>query len=151
MIANQFFALLDEMGYNVEYHDLSGKERLGECVPAKKLVRLHHDLTPRELPYVLGHETWHAINGDEPTMFGFFDDRVEREADEWSAAQCIDIDMFRELEAIHSGHVPTMAFHLGVPKEAVQVFISMLLRVGNDLYLAPKMGAGQWARKVEVA
>lgn len=151
MIEQHFFGILDDLGFAVEYHDLSGKERLGECVPAKKLVRLHDNLTDRELPYVLGHETWHAINEDEPTMFGFFDERMERQADEWSAMSCIDLAHFCELEGQFSGHIPTIAFHLNVPKEAVAVYISMLSRIGDELFLGAKMGAGQWAKKIEVA
>lgn len=151
MLNQQFYEVLDNLGYTVEYADLSGRDRLGECIPAKKLVRLHHDLTEREHPFVLGHETWHAINGDEPTMFGCFDARMERRADEWSASRCIDMNRFRELEEQFSGHVPTIAFHLGVPDEAVNVYTSMLLRLGDNLFMGSKMGAGQWRMKIEVA
>lgn len=143
-----FFDILDSLGYTTEYTDLSDCDRLGECMPAKKLVRLHDDLTDREHPFILGHETWHAINGDVPTTFGFFDDRMERRADEWSASMCIELDAFREFEHQYSGHVPTMAFHLGVPDEAVEVLQRMLLRVGDDLFMGAKMGAGQWMMKV---
>lgn len=146
-----FFDILDTLGYTTEYADLSGYDRLGECVPAKKLVRLHDDLTDREHPYVLGHETWHAINDDVPTMFGHFDARMERRADEWSASMCIDIELFREFEEQFSGHIPTIAFHLGVPDEAVEVYTSMLLRLGDNLFVGSKMGAGQWRMKIEVA
>lgn len=148
MIEQHFFEILDELGYGVEYADLSKSSRLGECIPSERLVRLHNDLTDRELPYVLGHETWHAINGDEPTMFGFFDERMERRADEWSALQCIDLSHFCELEGLYSSHIPTIAYHLGVPQEAVRVYIGMLSRIGDELFVGPKMGAGQWHDKV---
>lgn len=148
MITQQFFDTLDLLGYSIEYADLSNAERLGECDTVNKIVTLHHDLSPRELPYILGHETWHALNNDVPTMFGQFDARMERRADEWSALMCIDLDAFREYELQFSGHVPTMAFNLGVPDEAVEMLKSMLNRIGNELYMLPKMGYGQWLMKV---
>ncbi|WP_053385712.1 ImmA/IrrE family metallo-endopeptidase [Leucobacter japonicus] len=151
MIEQRFFEILEELSFAVEYDDLSSTGRLGECIPANKLIRLHHDLSHRELPYVLGHETWHAINEDEPTMFGYFDERMERQADEWSAMHCIDLAHFCELESQFSGHIPTIAFHLNVPKEAVDVYVRLLSRIGDELFLGARMGTGQWLRKIAVA
>lgn len=143
-----FFDILDHLNFEVEYADLSHKGRLGECLPARKLVRLDSGMTPREHLFVLGHETCHAVNNDVPSIFGFFNDRMERRADEWSASMCIDIHDYRDLEAQFSGHTATMAFHLGVPTEAVTVFRGMLTRVDSDIYMNSRMGSGQWDKKV---
>lgn len=148
MTASMFFDMLQDMRVTIEYVDLSDKARLGEYIHARRVVRLHHDLSPRELPYVLGHETYHALNEDVPTSSGYFDERMERRADEWSATHCIDISDFKESEVQFSGHVPTMAFHLGVPDEAILVFRQRLQRIGDDIYMSPRMGTGQWAKKM---
>lgn len=76
---------------------------------------------------------------------------MEREADEWSALHNINIWDYREAEHEHNAHVPTMAFHLGVVDEAVEVFRGMLARLGDAVYLRPRMGVGNWDRKLEVA
>lgn len=151
MIERKFYRILDRLGYTVEYDDLSHLDRLGDCCTRRKRIRLDHTITQREIPFVLGHETRHAIKGDVPTMFGHFDARTERQADEWSASQCIPLDDFRDAEAQFSGHVPTMAFHLGVPDEAVVVLQGMLSRLGSVVYFDSKMGAGQWGARIEVA
>lgn len=150
MIDRMFFDMLDDLGVRVEYADLSGRARLGEYIHRRKLVRLHNDLGPREHPFVLGHETWHAINGDEPSMFPQFDEKMERRADEWAAMQLIDPARYSEVERDCIGHIPTMAFQLGVIDEALEVYISMLSRIGDTVYVQPRMGAGIWTERIEV-
>ncbi len=150
MMDGMFFDMLDDLRVRVEYADLSGRSRLGEYVHSKRLVRLHHDLGPREHPFILGHETWHAINGDEPSMLPQFDEKMERQADEWSAMQLIDPETYSEVERECGGHIPTMAFQLGVIDEALEVYISMLTRIGDTVYVRPGMGFGVWTERIEV-
>lgn len=43
-----------------------------------------------------------------------------------------------------------MAYDLGVTVGLVNAFRRILQRVGDTTYVAPRMGVGQWAPKVEV-
>ena len=142
-----FFDILDSLGVTVEYVNLEHLGRDGEYDHDLRLVRLQHDLSPRLHAFTLGHETCHAINGDVPSLFPQFDLKMERRADEWAALQLIDPERYREVEALRDGHVPSMAHDLGVVSCAVEVYQQMLARIGDAVYLHPRMGLGQWSRK----
>ncbi|WP_052961330.1 MULTISPECIES: ImmA/IrrE family metallo-endopeptidase [unclassified Leucobacter] len=142
-----FFDILDSLGVTVEYVNLEHLDRDGEYDHDLKLVRLQRDMAPRLHTFKLGHETCHALNGDVPSLFPHFDAKMERRADEWAATRLIAPERYREVEALRDGHVASMAHDLGVVSEAVEVYQQMLERIGDAVYLHPRMGVGQWSRK----
>lgn len=143
-----FFDILDSLGVTVEYVNLEHLDRDGEYDHDLKLVRLQRDMAPRLHTFKLGHETCHALNGDVPSMFKHVNARMERRADEWAAMQLIPPERYREVETLRDGHVPSMAHDLGVVSDAVEVYQQRLARIGDVVYLHPRMGAGQWLRRI---
>lgn len=143
-----FFDILDELGVTVEYTNLDWCDDYGRYIHAKKLVQLHDNMTPRLHTFTLAHETAHAVFGDEPSMFGPTNAKMERRADEWAVLRLINLDQYREAEALHEGHTPSIAHSLGVVTDAVEVFQSLLLRTDSSVYVQPKIGHGQYLAKV---
>ncbi|WP_323985937.1 ImmA/IrrE family metallo-endopeptidase [Microbacterium plantarum] len=147
---DQIHDALDAMGVRIEYAALPA-DRDGEYVHQRKLIRLRHGMTNRLHRSVLTHECAHAVFGDEPSMFGPLNAKQERRADEWAAMRLIRHEDYRNSEAIHHGHAGAMAHDLGVVRSIVEAYQRILLRVGDTVYIAPKMGAGMWAHREEIA
>ncbi|QIK62311.1 ImmA/IrrE family metallo-endopeptidase [Leucobacter viscericola] len=140
-----------ELGVRVEFTDLSHLKHNGDYCHKRKLVRIQDGMQPRKTRWVFGHELGHATVGDEPSMFPWIQQRQEDKADEWAAHFLIDPNDFREVEEQHNGHIPSMAVDLYVLEKSVRAYMRTLNRIGDELYIAPKMGVGQWAAKLEVA
>lgn len=146
----QIYDMLDALGVRVEFCEMP-EDRDGEYVHDDRLIRIQHDLRTRRYRSALAHECCHAVFGDVPSKFGPVNAKQERRADEWAALRLIDLADYRREEERHDGHVEGMAIALNVTTDLVQAFRRILLRVGQDVYVAPRMGAGQWAHRVEVA
>ena len=114
----------------------------------------HIDLTPgmrgRVLRGVMCHEIAHHVLGHRPTDFGLIRKRQEAAANVWAAQTLITPEAYADAEHHHSGHVTSMAIALNVPDELVVVFRSLLLRTEGAVYVDPRMGAGQFAHRIEV-
>lgn len=123
------------------------KNRNGEYRHDRRRIRLREGMTDRLIRWTLAHELGHAVFGDEPSKFGPANARMERRASEWAALRLINLDAYREAELLRDGHLASMAHDLGVAKECIDVYHSLLLRLGGATYLDPKMGAGQWAAR----
>lgn len=145
----ELYDMLDALGVRVEFCDLPG-DRDGEYRHDERVIRIQHDLLFRRYISTLAHECCHAVFGDVPSMFGPANAKLERRADEWAALRLIDPDAYQREEHRHDGHVEAMAIALRVTTELVDAFRRVLLRVGRDVYIAPKMGTGQWAHRIEV-
>lgn len=115
----------------------------------------HIDLTPgmrgRVLRGVICHEIGHHVLGHRPTDFGLIRKRQEAGANVWAAQTLITPDAYADAEHQFSGHVTSMAIALNVPDELVIVFRSLLLRTDGAVYVDPRMGAGQFAHRIEVS
>lgn len=144
------FEMLDALGVDVEYCELSS-DRDGDYDHAGKQIRIQHDLPYRRYRSAIAHETAHAVFGDVPSRFGPVKMKQERRADEWAALRLIGLDDYRQQERRHDGHVEAMAIALGVTVEIVEAFRSLLLRVGDTVYVGPRMGVGGYHARVEVA
>ncbi|WP_425837059.1 ImmA/IrrE family metallo-endopeptidase [Microbacterium sp. PA5] len=142
--------MLAALGVTVQYTDLH-PGRDGEYIHALRLVRLRSGMSERLHRSVLAHETAHAVFGDEPSMFGPANAKQERRADEWAALRLIDHDAYARAEFIHHGHAGAIAHDLGVVRSIVEAYHRVLLRIGDTVYVEPKMGAGQWTHREDVA
>lgn len=136
----------DELGVTIEYAPLRGRD--GEYRHDLRRIRLKLGMTERLTRWVLAHELGHAVHGHEPNIFGQPSTRQERQASEWAALKLIDLGAYREAERLWGGHAPSMAYDLGVVTAGVQAYQRMLARLGDDVYLKPKHGAGQWAARI---
>lgn len=146
----RMFELIDAAGYSVEYVALP-PDRDGETNHERKVVRIQYDLSFRPYRSTVAHEACHVAFGDEPSMFGPVNAKQERRADEWAALQLVTLDDYRHAEAQHEGNVEAMAIDLSVTTDLVEAFRNVLMRTETSVYLAPRMGAGQFAHRVEVA
>lgn len=146
----ELYEALDALGVRVEFCELPG-DRDGEYLHDERLIRIQHDLLFRRYVSTLAHECCHAVFGDVPSMFGPLNAKNERRADEWAALRLIDPHDYRREEARHDGHVEAMAIALRVTTDIVEAFRRVLVRIGEDVYVNPKMGTGQWAHRIGAA
>jgi hypothetical protein len=147
----QIHDALTALDVRVEYarHFLDNRD--GEYIHDRRLIRLRHGMTSRLHRSVLAHEAAHAVFGDVPSRFGPVNAKQERRADEWAALRLIRHEDYQRAEAIYHGHAGAMAHELGVVRSIVAAYQRVLLRIGDTVYVQPKMGAGMWADRVEVA
>ncbi|WP_279367352.1 ImmA/IrrE family metallo-endopeptidase [Microbacterium testaceum] len=137
-------------GIHIEYGRVpTGRD--GQSWTDRKLTRLRPGMAARLHRCVLAHELGHHALGHQPTQFGPVHAKQERAAEEWGALRLITLDDYRHVEEIRDGHVGAMAIDLGVMRTTLEAFQAVLLRIGDTVYVQPKMGAGQWTHRVEVA
>ncbi|MCC4906925.1 ImmA/IrrE family metallo-endopeptidase [Microbacterium sp. cx-59] len=142
--------LAAQAGIRIEYAHLR-HSRDGESYTDRKLIRLRPGMAARLHRCVLAHELAHHAFGDVPSHFGPVHSKQERRADEWAALRLISPADYRHVEELHSGHLGAMALELGVMRSIVEAFQAVLLRLGDTVYVRPKMGAGNWAHREDVA
>jgi len=142
--------LADQAGIRVEYARLRhGID--GEYSHARNLIRLRPGMNARLHRSVLAHELGHAAYAHRPSKFGPVHAKQERSAEEWAALRLISPADYRHVEDLHAGHPGAMATELGVMKSIVIAYQGLLARLGDTVYVAPKMGAGVWAHREDVA
>lgn len=117
--------------------------------PDDQTIRLAPHLSRRVARSVLMHEIAHHILGHRPSIFGPVRERQEAAANRWAAQHLITSVDYADAEQRRDGHAPAMAYDLGVMTEIVETYRSMLLRTETAVYVHPRMGARQWADKVE--
>lgn len=144
------FDFADALGVRVVYADLTRLDRDGDYNRAKNIIRLQEGMSFRLHRCVLAHELAHAVFGDVPSKFGPVNAKQERRADEWAALRLIDRDDYRHAEETHDGNPILMAQELDVIVDILTAYQRILLRVGDVVYVDPRMGAGQWEHRVSV-
>lgn len=97
------------------------------------------------------HEIGHHVLGHRPTDFGLMRKRQEAAADSWAAQTLITPHAYAEAERHREGHVTSMAIDLNVPDELVVAYRGTLLRTDSAVYVDARMGAGQFAHRIEVS
>lgn len=123
----------------------------GEYHHDQKLIRLRPGMNARLHRSVLAHELGHAAFDDQPTRFGPAHAKQERRAEEWAALRLITPADYRHVEELHAGHPGAMALELGIMKSTLTAFQNLLARLGDTVYVQPKMGAGMWAHREDIA
>lgn len=136
----------ETIGVTIEYTRMPA-DRDGIYDHDARRIRLRRGMSARHHRSVLAHELGHAAFGDPPTRFGPVHAKQERRAEEWAALRLIDLDDYRHLEAIHAGHPGAIAVDLDVMRSTVLAFQAILERLGDTVYVRPRMGAGQWIQR----
>lgn len=112
------------------------------------------DITPgmrgRVLRGVMYHEIGHHVLGHRPTEFGLMRKRQETATNCWAVQQLITPDAYAEAERRHDGHLKSMAVELYVPDEFVMIYRNILLRTDTSVYVAPRLGSGQWGHRAAI-
>ena len=147
---DQLYDALTALGVRIEYVQLP-PDRDGEYIHEQKLIRMRPGMASRLHLSVLAHECAHAVFADEPSAFGPVNAKQERRADEWAALRLIRREDYAASEAIHHGHAGAIAHDLGVVRSIVEAYRRVLLRVGDTVYVQPRMGAGMWAHREDLA
>lgn len=137
------------LGAAITYTDLSHLGRDGDTDVDRRHIRLQDGMTCRLEVCTLAHEVAHLLRGDRTTMFGYFDERDERRADEWAARYLVDIDEYRHAEAMCGTNTKALANELDVVLWVVEAFERQLCRIGDHVYLNPKYGAGNFEFRFE--
>ena len=144
----ELLQLADELGVTV-IERRGGKP--GGYHAGTTTIRLHPGTSRRVARSVLAHEIAHHVFGDTPSPYGPVRAKQERRANEWAALRLITPDAYAAAEANQHGHVPSMGYELGVTLELVEAYKRLLARIGDATYVAPRMGAGQFQHRAEVA
>lgn len=149
-IDKRLLDIADALGVTIDYRHLRD-DRDGQYVHSKKVIHLRPGMHARHRRSVLAHELGHAVFGDVPSKFGPVNAKQERRAEEWAALRLIDHDEYRYLEAAYDGRAAGIALELGVMTSTVTAYQGLLQRIGDTTYIDGRMGAGQWAHRIEVA
>lgn len=142
----RLFDLAESLDIVVEYHPL--RARNGEYRDDLRRIRLREGMSERLTRWTLAHELGHAHHGHCPNMFGQSSARQEREANEWACQFLFTIADYRDVEAHRGGHIPSMAHDLGIVSDGIRAYQGMLERLGDEVYLKPQHGAGQYLTKI---
>lgn len=138
------------IGVAIDYAPLPA-DRDGEYDHPSRTIRLRPGMAARHHRSVLAHELAHAVFGDVPSKFGPVNAKQERRAEEWAALRLITLDDYRHVESIHRGHAGAMALDLGVMRSIVLAYRGLLERHGDTTYVRPRLGAGQYDHREQVA
>jgi Zn-dependent peptidase ImmA (M78 family) len=139
------FAIAAHYGIQIHGSVLPG-DLLAMYVPA--LARIYFDLrlTAAERRSAVAHEIGHAHYGHDCTTAA-----NERQADAFAARLLIPADRYATLERV-SPDMHYLADELNVTTRVVEAFRKhCVVRLGDTTYVRPKMGAGQWAARIEMA
>lgn len=132
----------------IEYADLTHLDRDGDCNIDTRTIRLQPGMLYRLERSVLAHELAHMMRGDRRTMFGYYDDKDERRADEIAAHMLITVHDYSIAESRCMTNTEAIAQELEVMDWIVEAYERTMQRIGDDIYVNPKMGVGQWSMKV---
>lgn len=143
------FHMAAVLGVRVIHTDLTHLGRDGDYNARTNTIRLQEGMSRRLLRSVFAHELCHAVFGDVPSKFGPVNAKQERRADEWAALRLIEHDHYREVEHLRDGNLALMAQDLEVIDDIVKAYQRVLQRIGDAVYVEPRMGAGQYRHRVE--
>ncbi|HWV49299.1 MAG TPA: ImmA/IrrE family metallo-endopeptidase [Microbacterium sp.] len=138
--------MADALGLTIEYVNLATRD--GEYRHDLNLIRLREGMTLRKERCTLAHELAHAVFADVPSKFGPVNAKQERRADEWAAMRLIGLNQYQAAEEQWSGNIGAMAFDLGVTTKIIRAYQRVLERIGDTVYVGPRMGDGQWIARV---
>lgn len=135
-------------GVQVEYRKDLDPRHPGLYCHEASTIELLDGMNRVKTRSVFAHELGHAYYGHEPSMFPHVEARQERHADEWAAHFLIDEREYRLAEEKYGANTEWIAQELEVLERLVIAYARTLQRLGDSIYVSPKMGAGQYRAKV---
>lgn len=142
-------AYASSIGYTVEHVDLRQFGREAMCHNPSRTIYVHPGMHHRKERSLTWHELGHATLEHEPSIFEAINRRQERQADEWAAHMLIDHVEYMLAVEKYGTNTEWIAQDLGVLEKLLTAYVRTLHRVGDVVYVNPKMGAGQWDRRLE--
>lgn len=120
---------------------------LGEYYADEREIYFEITQSPDEAVFTIAHELGHAHYGDRCEG----DADVEERADVYAAQLLIDPNVYAALER-QGLHQHDIAEELGVSVDALNLWMQhCLVKLRGITYAKPRMGAGQWFHRHEVA
>ncbi|MCW2289121.1 hypothetical protein [Leucobacter luti] len=145
---------LDQMKIHHVRHTLNGHNAI--WVPERRMVISDRNLRSELLRPTLAHECDHAVNDD----CAGHHPRNESRANLHSAFRLIYPPLWDSMTALHSDY-DQICLEIGITRRQFRAYYDhhrrlaaareRRERLGDTVYENPKMGAGQWTRKFEVA
>lgn len=134
-----------DLGVELKYTRSLPPQRLGAYLDDQKLILIRSGLTHVLEQETLHHEYAHAYYRDRSCH-----PRTEKRA--WGFAARLIVDPVEYVKAERVSADPAFIAHeLGTTARIIRAFQGSLARVGHVTYLAPRMGIGQWAHRLELA
>lgn len=144
----ELITLAEDLGLKVIWRE--GAKR-GGFHSGSRTIRLSPGGSMRTTRSVLAHEIGHAVYQDTYTPYGPARARQEARANEWAAGHLITPEAYAAAEEHRGFHAASLAFELGVTVELVEAYQRLLQRIGDTVYVAPRMGAGLWDHRIQVS
>lgn len=138
-------------GVRVEFRQDIDPRHPGYYCHETRTIELLDGMNRVKTRSVLAHELGHATYGHEPSILEHLNLKQERHADEWAAQFLIDPDEYRLAEEKYGTNTAWIGQELEVLERLVIAYERLLHRIGDSVYVRPRMGAKQWAMKLEVA
>lgn len=145
---------LDALGVRLVRHKLESHDAI--WIPERRMVIVDRGIRADRCRPVLAHECVHVEHDDLPGH----NPRQENRADLVSARRLINEAEWAVLTRTHEDY-DYICNELGVTRQQFLAFNSYkhktklqgarLERIGSMIYLDPRMGARQWAKRAEVA
>lgn len=120
---------------------------LGEWYEDEREIYFDMTQSPDEVVFTIAHELGHAHHGDRCEG----DTAIEERADIYAARLLIDPKQYARLER-QGLHQHDIAEELGVSAHVLNLWMqACLVRLRGVSYARPRLGAGQWAHRQELA
>lgn len=143
--------LIDEasrLGVTWEFTDSLDPHHPGKYADEIRHIWILDGMTYTKTICAFAHELGHAALGHSHSIFAHIEARQERAADEWAAHFLIDPDEYRIAEAKYGTRMDWIAQELGVLQRIAEAYAGSLDRLGDMIYVRPRMGDGQFAARL---
>lgn len=138
------------IGVTFEFSDELDPKHPGDYCDHTRHIRILAGMGQVKTNSTFAHELGHAALRHVTSMFAWLDARQERQADGWAAHFLIDAEEYRLAEEKYGSNTKWIAQELGVLERLVVAYERTLNRLGETIYVGPKMGVGQYTARLEV-
>lgn len=150
-VMDRLFDYAHCIGVTVEFSNDLDPRHPGEFCNHTRHMRLLDGMTRVKTEGTFGHELGHATLEHVSSMFLWLNAKQERAADEWASRFLIDPCEYRIAEEKFGAHTEWIAQELGVLHRLVLAYERTLHRIGDVVYVNPRMGIGNWDARFEAA
>lgn len=138
------------LGVTIEYVNNLDPHHPGDYSDSKRRVRILDGMNYTRTLCTLAHELGHATHRHTPALLPRDAAKQERIADEWAAHFLINADDYRHAESRYGTRTDWIAQELGLLERLITAYERTLHRIGDTIYVNPRMGAGQYAARISL-